>query len=159
VQFFPRGPAPTKSSYPTCGKGFAEVCGSFDFSSLRTGTHSNPSRFFSKLKRLRRVAIRYDTLASTSSPWSSWHQDGEFTQYSRSQIGTTAQKAWPVGAKKARTDRSPVGFLAEKDLRVAAIFFELRPRKFSIHTGLVISVIFRSQWVSGFVLFVTRETS
>ena len=60
----PRGPAPTKSSYPTCGKGFAEVCGSFDFSSLRTGTHSNPSRFFSKLKRLRRVAIRYDTLAS-----------------------------------------------------------------------------------------------
>src|SRR5260221_11301424 len=51
-------------SYATCGKGFTEICGSFGFISLPTATHSNPSRFFSKLKRLRRVAIRYDTLAS-----------------------------------------------------------------------------------------------
>jgi hypothetical protein len=29
----------------------------------------------------------------------------------------------------ARTDRSPIGFLAEKDLSVAAIFFGLRPRQ------------------------------
>ena len=61
--------------------------------------------------------------------------------------------------KMARTDRSPIGFLAEKDLRVAAIFLSCVLDKFSIHTGLVISVISRSQWVSGFVLFVTRETS
>jgi hypothetical protein len=62
--------------------------------------------------------------------------------------------------KKARTDRFPIWLLAEKDLRVAAIFvLSCVLDKFSIHTGLVISVIFWSQWVSGFVLSVTRETS
>lgn len=59
----------------------------------------------------------------------------------------------------ARTDRSPYWLLAEKDLSVAAIFLSCVLDKFSIHTGLVISVIFLSQWVSGFVLFVARETS
>jgi len=44
--------------------------------------------------------------------------------------------------KKARTDRSTYWLLAEKDLRVAAIFLSCVLDKFSIHTGLVISVIF-----------------
>jgi hypothetical protein len=51
---------------------------------------------------------------------------GEFTQYSRSQIRTWRPKNLADRREKeARTDRSPIGFLAEKDLRVAAIWFEL----------------------------------
>jgi hypothetical protein len=45
-------------------RGFTEICGSFGFIILGTAINSNPSRFFSKSKRLRRVAIRYDALAS-----------------------------------------------------------------------------------------------
>jgi hypothetical protein len=41
-----------------------------------------------------------------------------------------AQKAWPIGARRWPAPiGSPFGFLAEKDLGVTAIFFELRPRQ------------------------------
>ena len=61
--------------------------------------------------------------------------------------------------KKARTDRFPIGFWLKKTYVWLLFFLSCVFDKFSIHTGLVISVIFRSQWVSGFALFVTRETS
>ena len=84
-----------------------------------------------------------------------------------------AQSRRPPNAKRrtpnAKADRSaqsrelaptgPFGFWLEKILVGCCRYSFLSPvlDKLSIHTGLVISVFSWSQWVSGFVLFVTRE--